>query len=142
MQKLNIPDSQIPIDEYEQGIFTVAWYLFLDSIKDWIFALDGRVTAIENGGGSASGGVNFLQEIILTATQAIPNTANPPVANQILVVFVDQDATGGWEITWGTDYETDTPVQLDPNPLTKNSFTFVGTTGAKWRLISAWQPTL
>lgn len=82
------------------------------------------------GTGSGSGISNLIKDQELTANTNITHAA--PVGSETLTVFVAQDATGGWTITWdAATFDSDTLVDVDLRANAITVFTFIGK-GGKW----------
>ena len=125
-------------------LFTKTWYLFFGYIQLWVKDLNERLATVEGilaaGTGPATA---YALEQTLTANTAIASPVPTPAAKSTLAVFLKQDGTGGWTITWDATFQTDTPTGLDGGANTQASFWFVATAANKWRLAGVpWQPTI
>lgn len=87
----NQGSSMDPKTGNDQGLVTYPWV-------QW---LNGLVVAVNNGGGGGGGGTSSVYPIEITADTVI-TYASPTSAGMILFVDIEQDATGGWNVTWDT----------------------------------------
>lgn len=88
------------------------------------------------GGGSAGSGTGGTLSVTLSANTTI--TTLPPSADgDILTVFVTENATGGYTITWdAAAFQAGTLTAIDTRPNKTTVFTFVGLSG-KWSQLTA-----
>jgi hypothetical protein len=89
----------------------------------------GGSTGGVSGSGGSTGGATTLP-VTLTANTTL-NGPGAPADGAILVYIVTQNATGGWTITWGTDFHASVGTNLDTTANAVTTFTFFGL-GGKW----------
>lgn len=80
-----------------------------------------------------TGGAAIIDYHLLVANLTI-NAASvtPPAANTLLAVILKQDGTGGWTVTWGTDFQIG-PSDLQVLPNSYSVVLFAAYSG-KWYL--------
>ena len=122
--KLSAALSRTPFQD-KDGNVTVGWVRFFGDICAAVTGLLGIAAPV----------VTLTTSQVLTADATIFQAA--PQDGQIWIARVDQDATGGWVVTWGSNVSGG-PV-VDVTPSTMSIQTFFGS-GGKW--IPAGAPVL
>lgn len=120
--------------------------VYLDGWREWFAALRNRksggggVSIISSsasaaGSGGGGGGTSTVEHHDLTSpTTAITSPGVPGDGDQ-LTKIIDQDATGGRQITWHADFASDTPVDISTIASTRSIFWFIGY-DTKWRMVA------
>lgn len=90
------------------------------------------------GGGTGGGAVDLIhiQEETLSAPTTAITASTTPSVGHALYVFLTQDATGGREITWGSDFATGTSTLINGDALSVTRCHFVALSDSKWHLVS------
>lgn len=104
------------------GIFTPAW-------TAWFTAVANSISA---GGGGGGGGsvVSTVQQVTLTSnTSVVPNLL-PASDGDLLFVFITEDGTGGWSITWGAGIASGAVTDVDERANNLTVYAFVGISGS------------
>jgi len=120
--------------------------VYLDGWREYFAALRNRksgggsvsivsssASAAGSGGGGA-GSTTVEQHSLATSTTVISSPGVPGDGDQLIKV-IDQDATGGRQITWASDFAGDTPVDISTIASTRSIFHFIGY-GSKWRMVA------
>jgi hypothetical protein len=128
------------------GLSGVRLGQYLDMFKRMVASggYSGSAASAPSGGGGGGGGgtaatANSLSAITLTAADEIAvgdgiPAIPAPVEPAILIVVLTQDATGGRQITWSTDFKLAT-VEIDTTPDTVSIFSFVARADGKWWMV-------
>ncbi len=104
------------------GIFAPAW-------AQWLTAV---ASSINSGGGGGGGGsvTSTVQQVTLTADTTITPSLLPAADGDLLFIFITQDGTGGWVITWGTGISSGAITDVDGRAGKLTVYAFVGISGA------------
>lgn len=117
------PPQKAPLSEEGSRLISKLWWLYFK-----------RLAAA---GGSGSGSTQ-VHEVALTApTTAITSPVASPTEGDRLAVVITQDATGGRQITWSTEFATLTTVNIQTEPNKRSIFDFVARSDNLWWPVSA-----
>lgn len=118
---LEDPNSMVNI-----GLFTPVWQQWMNNAMVAINAL------IAGGGGGGGGG--SVTSTVYSVTLAADTTINAPIApaadGDLLFVFITQDGTGGWDITWSTNFAAGAVTDVDGRAGYLTVYAFVGISGS------------
>ena len=103
----------------DRGLVTTHWAAFFERIRS-------RRIAASSGAGA------LVDETTLTADTSIVGPGAPAADGDLLQVVIIQDATGGWEITWGADFATGIPTTVALKADAVTVFGFFGWGGVWW----------
>ena len=124
---LGTPPIQSPLVDLATGFGTV-------SFVAWLNAINVAVTTLLGG----AGGTGIVSKLAVTLTgggaQAITTTA--PTGFSILVVILAEDATGGTTPAWGAMFSTNTPENINTDPLAVTVVLFAAA-GGIWQYAGA-----
>lgn len=106
-----------------------------------VFRSLGGTTASGAVGGSATSATAAVelihsQEITLVDPSTVVGAAVAPSVGHALYVFLTQDGTGGREITWGADFASSTPTQVNGDALSVTRCHFIALSDSKWHIVS------
>lgn len=108
-----------PFLEGQPWRIALPWFIFLEKVRS-------RRIAPSSGTGA------LVHDELLTADVAIAGPGAPAADGDLLRVFVEQDGTGDWEITWGADFHASTPVTIGYAAAAVTLFSFTGKGGIWW----------
>lgn len=103
----------------ETGAMSQVWVNFFEAIR--------RLRIAPSSGSGA-----LLHEETLTADATVNGPGAPSTDGDLLIVTVTQDATGGWVITWGTDFAAGIPANVSLKGDSITTFSFFGWGGVWW----------
>lgn len=107
-----MPDpSTTPLAD-ESGLLTTPWIMWFNAVRIAI-------------GSGPTGGGNVAEETYTLIINTVITPITPPMIGAQLAVFIIQDATGGRQITWGSNVKWAT-VEIDTTALTVSLFRFLG----------------
>lgn len=118
--------------------------VYLDGWREWFAQRKQRgaggsvsvtVSSASAAGSGGGGGTATVQQQTLTTGSTVISSPGVPGDADRLTVIIDQDATGGRQISWASDYASDTPVDISTIASTRSIFDFVGYS-SKWRMIA------
>lgn len=109
---------------------------YIDLFRGMLGKGNGGGAILASGGSSAlSGGGSAALFLAVTLTAPSTEIASPatPSDGRVLFVSIDQDVTGGRQITWAADYASPT-VNISTVASTRSIFQFIGQNG-KWNAV-------
>jgi hypothetical protein len=80
--------------------------------------------------GGQSGYQKMTQTVTLTSNSTLSSVT--PGDNDLLTVYVNQDSTGGWALTWSSQFKNAPTTALLTTPLTQSAISFRGRGGFWW----------
>jgi hypothetical protein len=89
------------------------------------------------GGGGGTGATVTVASYTMTANTTITAPGGSPAVGDLYVLFVGQNATGGWVATFNAAFKMVTSDDVDPSPLRTTILQFVYVGGSAWWLSAA-----
>ena len=121
----SVPPQRFAVMDGDQ--FSMLWYLYLQALPQ-AFAARDQIAAAP----AASTAADYRNVVILSAAGTIGSPA-PPLDGSMWCLRVEQDATGGWAVTWGPNVmlAPEITAAINSAPLTMCLLSFIGW-GGKW----------
>jgi len=113
-------------ESIDRGLFTKPWIQWFRSVTQAI-----------NGGGSGGSSASYVDEISLTSDTLITSPILSPNEGDILTLFITEDSTGGWQITYDPgppEFKLVTVNDIDSQPNMVNVQQFVCRSDGNWWL--------
>lgn len=97
--------------------------------------------SVSIGGGSSGGGGGSVTQVytpadqtLTASTTVITSPATPAEKNQLFLTL-KQDATGGRQVTFSSDFHSSTPIDINADPNAVNILQFIAKADLKWHLV-------
>lgn len=132
-------DDQVPAREVSMGQTQIADYM---SAANVLVSSYNAITGMESAKVELGAAVSparqpgtIVQNVSLSSSLTTIEPSETAVDGMSLTVFIEQDATGGRQVTWSSDFKLAT-VDIDTTPSTVSVFRFTGRSDKKWWLDS------